>query len=183
MTGSTVHGPVKFKFKFGYQGSHHHDHRLAGGVREDGGRVSESQHLQILALGGLDSVRDRPRETCRFAGSRDEGVDSQVRSTVNGMQRRSQWQRRLGGGSAALAATALAVWSIDQCCSRKLRRSEMLRRPEVDFTLLPSCRHHGCDSAPLPSPFFLIIITTIQFSINPYPSISNTCHGQHHYRY
>ena len=56
------------------------------------------------------------------------------------MQRRSQWQRRLGGGSAALAATALAVWSIDQCCSRKLRRSEMLRRPEVDFTLLPSCR-------------------------------------------
>ena len=52
------------------------------------------------------------------------------------MQRRSQWQRRLGGGSAALAATALAVWSIDQCCSRKLRRSEMLRRPEVDS----SCR-------------------------------------------
>ena len=74
-----------------------------------GARVSESQHLQIPALGGLDSVRDRPRETCRFAGSRDEGVDSQVRSTINGMQRRSQWQLRLGGGSAALAATALAV--------------------------------------------------------------------------
>ena len=72
-----------------------------------GARVSESQHLQIPALGGLDSVRDRPRETCRFAGSRDEGVDSQVRSTINGMQRRSQWQLRLGNKMKVTAINPL----------------------------------------------------------------------------
>ena len=91
------------------------------------------------------------------------------------MQRRSQWQRRLGGGSAVLAATALAVWSINQCCSRKLRRPEMLRRHEVDFTQLPSCRLGKLNK--------MKVTATIHIHPYPTPVMDNITTGTEHVCY